>query len=199
MESPTQAPRPAATPDRPTIVASEHIVRNVESVAALHARADEGLDHHQRRIEWITSLIGRPGTLYLICILVVVWAAINEELVHMGKPAIDPPPFFWLQGLVALLALMVTTMVLTTQSRIAKVVEKRAHLELQVNLLAEQKIAKLIALVEELRRDLPNVPNRVDTVAESMARAVNPEHVLGAIEEKLEEQLIDEAAAARGE
>lgn len=167
---------------RPTIVASEHLARNVESVASLHARAEDGLDHHQRRVERFTASIGRPSALYVICLLVGGWALFNGLAPRFGVVPPDPAPFFWMQGLVALLALLVTTMVLTTQTRIAKVVEKRAHLELQVNILAEQKVAKLIQLLEELRRDLPNVPNRVDPIANAMARSMDPGEVLEAIE-----------------
>lgn len=40
-----------------------------------------------------------------------------------------------------------------------------AHLDLKVTLLTGQKAAKLIDLLEELRRDLPNVRNRHDPEA----------------------------------
>src|SRR5581483_10605460 len=86
----------------------------------------------------------------------------------------DPPPFGRAQGVVGLAALLMTTMVLTTQNRQMRHAEQRSHLDLQVNLLAEQKVAKLIALVEELRRDLPNVHNRKDSLAEAMTRSVDP-------------------------
>jgi len=74
-----------------------------------------------------------------------------------GWQRIDPPPFFWLQGMVTLSALLMTTLVLITANRQTRNAEERSHLDLQVNLLAEHKVAKLIALVEELRRDLPMV------------------------------------------
>jgi uncharacterized membrane protein len=55
-----------------------------------------------------------------------------------------------------------------------------------VNLVAEQKIAKLIALLEELRRDLPIVRDRVDPVADAMAQAVDPQAVLSVLEQNFE-------------
>jgi uncharacterized membrane protein len=55
-------------------------------------------------------------------------------------------------------------------------IEKRqAHLELQINLLTEQKTSKLIKLIEELRRDLPMIEDRFD-----------PESVIAALDEYLE-------------
>jgi uncharacterized membrane protein len=76
-------------------------------------------------------------------------------------------------------------MVLVTQTRQQRHSEKRAYLELQVNLTSEQKTAKLIGLLEELRRDMPSVHDRVDLQADAMAHAVNPQAVLTALEETL--------------
>jgi uncharacterized membrane protein len=78
-------------------------------------------------------------------------------------------------------------MVLATQNRQRRSAEERARLDLQVNLLAEQKVAKLIALIEELRRDMPNVKNRRDRVAEAMTQAVDPHAVTTALEDTIEE------------
>jgi uncharacterized membrane protein len=87
---------------------------------------------------------------------------------------------------VSLSALLVATMVLTTQNRYAKRAAHRANLELQVNLVAEQKIAKLVSLLEELRRDLPSVRDRVDPIAEAMQESVDPHAVLIVLEETIE-------------
>ncbi len=57
---------------------------------------------------------------------------------------------------------------------------------LQLNLVTEQKIAKLISLVEELRTDLPNVKNRDDVEAEVMMHAIDPEAILEVIQHNLE-------------
>ncbi len=90
------------------------------------------------------------------------------------------------KSLVTLGALLLTIVILITQNRQARLAERRAQLDLQVNLLAEQKITKLISLVEELRRDLPSVQNRHDPEAEAMQTATDPHAVLEALEEKME-------------
>jgi uncharacterized membrane protein len=78
-----------------------------------------------------------------------------------------------------------TTMILTTQNRQNREAEKRAHLELQVSLLTEQRTAKIVALLEELRRDLPSVKDRPDPVAEAMQETVAPAAVISALEQSL--------------
>jgi uncharacterized membrane protein len=161
----------------------EPLADNVDTIASLHAQTQKSVDSHQRLIEHVTHRVGRPHTIYLLFGIVALWATTNV-LAHGRAP--DPPPFFWLQGVIAVYAALVTTIVLTTQNRLQRQTEQRAYLDLQVNLIAEQKTAKLIALIEELRRDLPSVRNRPDPEAESMTRAVNPNEVLSALEETLE-------------
>lgn len=156
--------------------------QEIESVASIRARAERRLDVHQRLAEGLTSGLGRPRTVYLIALGVAAWTALNLLLPRLGGLApLDPPPFFWLQGLVGLSALLMTTLVLITENRQARHAEERSHLDLQVNVLAEQKIAKLIGLVEELRRDLPMVKHRVDRVADAMQEAADPEAMLAAL------------------
>jgi uncharacterized membrane protein len=155
----------------------------VESVASIRARAEQRLDKHQRMMEVVTAALGRPRTVYGTLALVGCWVALNTAAPKLlGWPCLDPPPFFWLQGMVALSALLMTTLVLITANRQTRNAEERSHLDLQVNLLAEHKVAKLIALVEELRRDLPMVRDRIDREADAMQEAVDPHAMLDALE-----------------
>lgn len=157
--------------------------KEIESVASIRARAEQQIDKHQRKMEEVTGALGRPTTVYLILAVVFGWIAFNLLIAKSaGWPPIDPPPFFWLQGIVALSALLMTTLVLITENRQTRNAEQRSHLDLQVNVLAEHKIAKLIALVEELRRDLPMVKDRVDKEADAMQEAADPAAMLVALE-----------------
>ncbi len=134
-------------------------------------------------IEVLTAALGKPRTVYLTLSVVVAWVALNGVGAKLfGWHSIDPPPFFWLQGMVALSALLMTTLVLITANRQTRNAEERSHLDLQVNLLAERKVANLVGLVEELRRDLPMVRNRVDREADAMQEAVDPHAMRDALE-----------------
>jgi uncharacterized membrane protein len=172
---------------------SEHVVRNVHAVTEMHLQAERSLDAHQRAVESGTARLGRPASLYLIVGVVLLWALGNALCPRLGLRGPDPPPFSWLQGMVGLLALLTSTMVLITQNRQTKLIERRTHLDLQINLLTEQKTAKLIELLEELRRDLPNVRNRRDTEAESMQRSAEPLKMMVALEEQQAVEAVREA------
>jgi uncharacterized membrane protein len=160
---------------------------NVETLTSLRERADQGVSHHQRRIERLSAQLGQPRSVYVIVAVVVAWCGFNSLAPRLGTRALDPPPFVWLQGLVGLGALLMATIILVTQNRQTKHAEQRSQLDLQVNLLGEQKAAKIIALLEELRRDIPSVRNRVDRVAEAMEEPVDPHAVLSALEDSKEQ------------
>jgi hypothetical protein len=71
---------------------------------------------------------------------------------------------------------------------LARIEEDRTHLQLQINLLAEQKTTKIIMLLEELRRDLPHIPGRHEQHAETLQAASDPDAVLEAIEQRKEQR-----------
>ncbi len=165
----------------------DHVSQHIDTIAELRAQAEGRINFHQRTIESVTANLGRPLFLNLILVFVAGWVIVNVFPQRFGVQRFDPPPFFWLEWLISLGALLLAIIILITQNRQARLAERRAELDLQVNLLAEQKIAKLIGLVEELRRDLPSVKNRVDPEAEAMQEAADPHAVLEALEEKLDE------------
>ncbi len=180
-----------------TPVVSEHVAQNIETMAHLHADAEHKVGHHQRAIEKITAVIARPQSIYAVVAGAMLWIAYNVAAPPLGLPRIDAPPFFWLQGVVSFSALFMTTMVLTTQKRQARRTAQRDHLDLQVNLIAEQKIAKIISLIEELRRDLPSVRDRLDPVAEAMTEAVDTNAMVSVLEKTLEPPIAEKKGHTR--
>jgi uncharacterized membrane protein len=177
QKSPSHASAPQSDPSR------SHAT--VEKLLALRARQELRVDVHQRFVERVTRALGRPLMVYAELVVVAAWIAYNSAADPNGWPLFDPPPFGRLQTGVGIAALVVTTMVLTTQNRQERLNEQRAHLDLQINLLSERKIAKLVELVEELRRDLPEVHDRKDAVAEAMTRPADPDAILAAFEDNL--------------
>jgi uncharacterized membrane protein len=180
---------PASPPDlRDTPVESERdqISQNIAAVLEFYTREDQKISRSQRTLERISRFVGQPVFLGIILLFVVLWMLANAVLREFGMAEFDPAPFFWLQGIVGLGALLTATVVLTKQNRLAKLAEQRAHLDLKVTLLTEQKAAKLIDLLEELRRDLPDVRNRHDSDAAALQHSMNPGRVLAALDERRE-------------
>jgi uncharacterized membrane protein len=159
-----------------------------ESIAAVHdfyTQEEARRSASQRYAETLSNFVGRPAILIFSVVFVVLWLAANYGLHALNHKPFDEAPFHWLQGIIALAALLTTVAVLIKQTRIEKVSEQRDHLDLNISLLIEQKTAKLIHLLEELRRDLPNVKDRHDSGAIMMQTAMSPERVLAALNEEL--------------
>jgi uncharacterized membrane protein len=163
---------------------NEQISQNIHAVLDFYTRENEKISYWQRLAERVSLVIGQPAFLGLILLLVVLWTLGDLSMWFLGLTEFDPPPFFWLQGIVGLAALLTTTVVLIRQNRLAQLEEQRAHLDLKVTLLTEQKAAKMIDLLEELRRDLPNVKNRLDPEAVVLQQSMNPDLVLAALDER---------------
>jgi uncharacterized membrane protein len=162
---------------------SDHINQNIESILAFHEREQRNIGHSARRLDGISSFIGRPIYLISLLSLVVLWIAANALARSFGLAPFDPPPFSGLQGLLTFAALLTATIVLIAQNRQAKLENQRDHLELQVNLLTEQKVTKLIHLLEELRHDLPMVKDRHDPESASLQRRTDTAQVLSALKD----------------
>ena len=180
---------PASPPDaRYTPFESEldQISQNIEAILEFYTREEQKISRSQRILELISGFIGQPVFLGFILLFVALWMLANAVLRQFGMAEFDSAPFSWLQGIVGLGALLTATVVLIKQNRLAKLAEQRAHLDLKVTLLTEQKAAKLIDLLEELRRDLPNVRNRHDSEAAALQQSMNPDQVLAALDERRE-------------
>jgi uncharacterized membrane protein len=174
---------------------AEHAV----TIASIRSRGDNQRSSPQRHVEALTAAIGRPSTIAILLALIGVWVAWNAYEELSGGSAIDPAPFFWLQGVVGLYAALISTFVLATQNREKRHAEQRAYLELQVNLLAEQKTAKIIELLEELRRDMPSVRDRVDLQADAMQLPVDTNAVLDVLEGTMDVAADADAAIPAGQ
>jgi len=159
--------------------------KDIEAIVEMRMLAEREVSRHQRIIEKVTSNIGRPQALYLMLLLIVLWIMISELHRYLGLPSFDPPPFSWLQNTVSLSALLMTTAVLITQNRQVKMAEQRRHLDLQITLLTERKVSKVIGLIEDLRKDIPTVGDRYDTEAQAMKEPVDPHTALTSLNETL--------------
>ncbi len=158
--------------------ALEHVSENIETLLEFHRRKESEVGASQRMLERVGRLLGRPAFLAITLAFVALWIAAQLA----GWLEFDPPPFFWLQGVVSLSALLMATVILIKQNRQSNIEDLHSQLDLQVNLLTEKKVSKLIDLIEQLRRDLPMVPDRRDAEAEALQKPADAHAVMTAIE-----------------
>lgn len=168
--------------DDPRTELPPSVSENIGTIAEFSARHSEHLSATQRFVEKAAGLLGSPSYVAVNIVFIVIWIAANLLASDMGYRRIDEPPFFWLQGIIGLNAFIISTTVLIRQNRMSKLADRHAHLDLQVNLLTDEKCSKIIALLEELRHDLPNVATKDDHEAQQLTKPADPKAVLSAIE-----------------
>jgi uncharacterized membrane protein len=172
-----------AEPQIAPAVLPEHLAETMRSIDRLHAEHRRDATTLQRAVDRMTTLLGRPGFIGVVTALVVLWVSGNLLAAALGHRAVDPPPFSGLAGAVSLASLYMVVLILATQRREDQLAQHREQLILELALLSEQKTAKVIELLEEVRRDNPHIHDRVDQQADSMARPADPQQMLDAIKE----------------
>lgn len=168
----------------------EHIDSTVRAIADLQARHHRRSSPSQRAFTLLAQALARPRSIGVITFVIVAWVAWNLLSPRAGLAPIDPAPFYWLQGAVSVTALYTTVTILIAQRREDELSSLREQLTLELSILAEQKSAKTIALLEQLRRDMPTVPNRHDPEATAMSHPADPISVADAIIEQHEETVM---------
>ncbi len=164
-----------------TEVLPSHIAESVQSLLELHREQHSRKTTLQNLIARMTAAVGRPRSVGVLTGIVLFWIMANLILMQWGHKPVDAPPFYWLQGSVSLFALYTTILILTTQRQDDELAVRREQLTLELAVLSEQKIAKVIRLLEEIRRDSPHLRDRVDGEADDMAQPSDPKSVLNAI------------------
>ena len=91
-----------------------------------------------------------------------------------------------MQGAVALAAFYMTVFILATQRREDELANRHEQLTLELAMLSEQKAAKIISLLEELRQDHPEIQDRVDKKAAAMSSPADSRSILEALKHHTE-------------
>ena len=173
-----------------------HIAETVDAVARIHA------DHHLKRTpvekfmdDW-TARLARPPVLAAVVFGVVLWIAVNLLAPLAGYAIVDAPPFPWLFEALTFLGVVMGILILSTQRRADQLAELREQMTLELASVTERKVAKVIELIEELRRDSPTLKNRNDQEARQMSVRTSPGEVLIAIKDSHEEMTTRSTDAA---
>jgi uncharacterized membrane protein len=138
-----------STPPRPAPLVQSPSRKNIEAIAKLEHDALERRTWTERLSESTVKTAGSIAFLALNIVLMAAWMLINLGLVP-GLSPFDRFPFGILALVVSAESILLTIFVLISQNRLMRQAEKRAHLDLQVGLLAEQELTALVQMVHKL-------------------------------------------------
>jgi uncharacterized membrane protein len=177
MNQTTSSPEEAS----PASQVPAHINETIVAMTKMHAAQKRAAHPVQKKIAQAISALGRPAVLLILTAIVAGWIGTNLVLMALGHTPPDPPPFAYLEDATSLAALYLATTIVITQRHEDNMATCRDQLTLQLALLADQKSAKIIRLLEELRRNDPDQSSDPDHEAEAMAKPADPEAVMAEI------------------
>jgi uncharacterized membrane protein len=154
--------------------------RNIEALRRRRQEEEAQQTLHERVAAAVTRFTGSMHFVYLHVAIYGFWILINLGWISGVEPW--DPTFVILAMVASVEAIFLSTFILITQNRMALAAERRAELDVQISLLAEAEITKLIELVAEMAERM-NVPGAEEPDVEEMKERVAPEAVLDAIEE----------------
>ena len=151
------------------------VERNIQALIA-HRKEEERKKSTQDRIaDAITRFTGSMTFVYVHVVLFGLWILINLGWLPL-VPKFDET-FVVLAMIASVEAIFLSTFVLISQNRMSALAEKRAELDLQVSLLAEHEVTRLITLTTEIASKL-GVDASQDPELSELAQDVAPVKVL---------------------
>ncbi len=158
----------------------EIIARNVKLVQDIEAAA-----HHKRSLgqvvsDSIAAFCGSTTFIWVHCAWFGGWLAWNSLALVPKSMRFDPNPFANLTLVVSLEAIFLSTFILISQNRQQKVNDERAHLDLQINMLAEQETSQMLRMLIEIRDHLgaASKDSQVDSEAVALEQPTDVRKVI---------------------
>jgi len=171
---PNSSPAAADTPSLDAV-----LERNIQALIERRKEEEAAATRHQGFATVVGRFIGSFGFVYTHLMLFGLWVLANT----VGLPAVPvfDPELFYMATFAAVEAIFLTTLVLINQNRMSAVADKRAELELQITLLTEYELTRMLHLLSAVAERL-NVRSQVDEEIEELKQDVEVEAVLDKIE-----------------
>lgn len=152
-----------------------------------HSFEAKALKHRSfltRLADSLTVWCGSPIFFALNAIWFAAWIVINTNLIP-GVKAFDPFPFGLLTMVVSLEAIFLAIFVLISQNRSSHTSTIRDEVNLQVNMITEQEITKILHILCDMRKEMGL--SKQDKELELMLEHINETHLEQQIEQQIEE------------
>jgi len=153
----------------------------VQAIADLERRMLDERTHINRLSDMATRVAGSPSFIAVHLVLFAVWLVVNTT-----RFAFDRAPFNLLNLVFALEAIVLTSIVLISQSDLRRVGDLRAHLDLQVNILAEQELTAILGLLNHICKHLQIDITAAEPQVETFVKETNLETIATVLERTLE-------------
>jgi uncharacterized membrane protein len=166
-------------------------VENIEQIIRLEEEDEKRISPTERIAETIGSFAGTIQFILLQLVFVTAWILANTGLIG-GMEAFDPYPFSLLSMLLSLEAVLLTAFVLIRQNRMSMRADHRSHLDLQINLLSEQEVTKVLQVLQRMSHHL-GIKDAIDPETKELAQETEVDNVQRDLRASLKEKDPDES------
>lgn len=172
----------------------EIVRKNTAAVVEMQRSISEARTLGGRLADGINNFTGSMLFVYVHVVWFAAWVLLNVGVLDIPHVSgFDPFPFSFLTMVVSLEAIFLSTFVLISQHRLACASERRAELDLQVNLLAEQKATKVLEMLDHIGQQLDQMGThfnfKPDPEVEALKVSPEPRDMLKVIESTVEADL----------
>jgi len=158
------------------------VQKNIETILDLEKKAVESRSTAEHIADKVTTFAGSTPFIILHIIWFGGWILINCGVISKITP-FDPFPFSFLTLVVSLEAIFLTLLVLMSQNRMTKEADKRAHLDLQINMLDEQETTIILRAVQKIAKHL-GLEEQTDESVKELCEETDINRVAQALAEK---------------
>lgn len=159
------------------------VERNINALLQ-HRKDEEARKSTEAKIaDSIARFTGSMPFVYLHLVLFGIWITWNAGL--LGLKPFDPS-FVVLAMFASVESIFLSTFVLINQNRMNAEADKRAELDLQISLLSEHEITRMITLVTAMAKKM-DIADANDAEIEELSRDVYPEKVMETMEKVIKE------------
>ncbi|MBV9671384.1 MAG: DUF1003 domain-containing protein [Verrucomicrobia bacterium] len=153
--------------------------RNIDTLLQKRKNEERRANIQIKVADAITRFAGSMAFVYIHAIWFSVWTIIN-----VGWTGLRPfdPTFVVLGTLASVEAIFLSTFILISQNRMSAMEATRADLNLQISLLSEHEVTRLLQLISRIAEKLGIEESKSSDLAE-LKRDVAPEKVLDRIED----------------
>ena len=170
------------TPQPSNSQSDASVVKNVQAIVELERKAVEDRKQFSRLSEVFSKMAASPAFIAGHVLVFSGWIIFNAT--HAG---FDPQPFNLLNLALTFEAIVLTSIVLIAQRDLRRLSDLRAHLDLQVNILAEQELTAILGLLNSISTRLGIDPKTTEPNAEHLAKETDVRTIAHAIEKNLDE------------
>jgi uncharacterized membrane protein len=166
---------------------SESAQQNIRTIARLEQETIEHRALSERIGDAFTRVMGSLSFVVAHAILFAAWFLINLGLIPGVKP-FDPFPFGILTLIVSSEGVFLAIFVLLSQNRMSRMSSQRAHLNLQISLLAEQETTKLLQHLQRISEHLGVPQSGQDHEVERLSQTTHLETLAEELRKTLPEE-----------